>query len=538
MIRDFIKRRFGLFSFIVLLSIIGMSTAAGASILLAYAFNEVISGHFNLFLRWVLLFLLLNVVSDLAETLFGIVGEKMIQKYNHFLRASYVKAICNGEEKNKDINYHINTLTNDLVLLSQNYLWGFLKMVNAVFKILFAIVALFTFHWSLVVAAVILASLMILVPMMFNKQLIAVTKNISAANQALISTLNDWLSGIFELRWNGALNKLWATIDPRAKLLEADYVKNENLNSWVGFCSNAIGTISQLSLILLASFLATKGLVPVGLVVSVGDFVFQIFTGLVTMSNNITSHISGRPIKDKYQTMLTAVPVSQPLLEQETTILAPITVNVVGLGYQYANKKINYPDFKIAAGNKVAIVGPSGVGKTTLIEILSGELRDYTGTVQINQTELRKISERSLQKNIGVIPQHSHLFKTSVAENILLFNESLASKLPNVLRKVNLLSTVDELAAGVDTIVDPTMETLSGGEQQRISLARAFIRDKQFLIMDEGTSALDEANARDIVARLLNQPDITLLMVTHTSDHQLLAQFDQIIDLGDFSAAL
>ncbi|MGI6024783.1 MAG: ATP-binding cassette domain-containing protein [Pediococcus parvulus] len=183
-------------------------------------------------------------------------------------------------------------------------------------------------------------------------------------------------------------------------------------------------------------------------------------------------------------------------------------------------------------GDKVALVGPSGVGKTTLINILSGELSDYSGEFTLNGQEIKDISLNSLHHLIGIVPQHSHLFRTTIAENVLLFDETLEDKLPDALNEVNLSAVVGNLQHGIDTVVGPNDEKLSGGELQRISLARALIRNKEFLVIDEGTSALDESNARDIVRRLLNKKSITLLMITHTSDRKLLSEFDQIIQLS------
>ena len=374
--------------------------------------------------------------------------------------------------------------------------------------------------------------MMIVIPMLFNKQLTAVTKRISASNQELIASLNDWLGGLFELRWNGAAKKLWTRISPKAKALEDSYVKNETVDSWIGFFGNITGTISQFALILLASYLSTRGLVTTGVVVSVGDFIYLIFTGLVTMSNNITSHISGKAISEKYQHLLQTKQPADTETNKQVLAGQPQLVKVADLSYEYPNKTIKFPDFTIKEGSKVAIVGPSGVGKTTLMEILSGELTGYQGVAQINDLDIKNIDQESLREKIGIIPQTSHVFETTIAENVLLFDEGLKTELAPTLEKVNLAATVQGMTDGVETVVDPANGTMSGGEMQRISLARALIRGKEFLIMDEGTSALDEANARDIVQRLLNQPEITLLMVTHTSDHQLVAQFDQVIKLG------
>mgnify|MGYP003366011937 CR=1 FL=1 len=532
MIKDFVSKKPALFIFNILLSVVSMGSSAIGSVIFAYSFNALNQRNLAKFVQMNFLFFAFSILSDVTTYLFCVYSKKMIQNYNHDLRYHYIQSLIKKTNFSEiDVNKHINALTNDLLLLSEKYLWGFLKMVNAVFKIGFSIFALFTFHWSLVLASMFFAALMLTAPEFFNKRLTKVTEDISLSNQKLISTLNDWLGGLYDLSWSQVTNKLWSIISTKATELEDSYIEEAKINSFVGEWSNIISNISTVSLTILASILYFNGLVPFGIVVNIGSFIFSIFTGLVTISNNIATHISGKPISKKYQEILYTVDNRRI----EKNILLPnmsVKLCANNLSYRYKDKIIKYPDFNIKQGDKVALVGPSGVGKTTLINILSGELSDYSGEFTLNGQEIKDISLNSLHHLIGIVPQHSHLFRTTIAENVLLFDETLEDKLPDALNEVNLSAVVGNLQHGIDTVVGPNDEKLSGGELQRISLARALIRNKEFLIIDEGTSALDESNARDIVRRLLSKKSITLLMITHTSDRKLLSEFDQIIQLS------
>lgn len=148
---------------------------------------------------------------------------------------------------------------------------------------------------------------MLTAPEFFNKRLTKVTEDISLSNQKLISTLNDWLGGLYDLSWSQVTNKLWSIISPKATELEDSYIEEAKINSFVGEWSNIISNISTVSLTILASILYFNGLVPFGIVVNIGSFIFSIFTGLVTISNNIATHISGKPISKKYQEILYTV---------------------------------------------------------------------------------------------------------------------------------------------------------------------------------------------------------------------------------------
>lgn len=157
MIKDFVSKKPALFIFNILLSVVSMGSSAIGSVIFAYSFNALNQRNLAKFVQMNFLFFAFSILSDVTTYLFCVYSKKMIQNYNHDLRYHYIQSLIKKTNFSEiDVNKHINALTNDLLLLSEKYLWGFLKMVNAVFKIGFSIFALFTFHWSLVLASMFL----------------------------------------------------------------------------------------------------------------------------------------------------------------------------------------------------------------------------------------------------------------------------------------------------------------------------------------------------------------------------------------------
>ena len=333
----------------------------------------------------------------------------------------------------------------------------------------------------------------------------------------------------------GAMSfEFMGSVAPTSKKLGDAYVYESRVDGAVATFSNVVGTLAQIGITVVAGFLNFAGTVSIGVVVKVNSFIFPIFTGFMTLTNNISNHVSGQKLADKFLAISNAA--EQLDLDKtsnnEQVIPAAPAISLNHLSYQFGNKTIAYPDVIIEAGSKVAIMGPSGSGKSTLVKILMNQLPNYQGSITLWGNEVSRIATTEIEDFIGYLPQESHVFNTSVVENVTLYDDALKPELNHVLEEVNMLKTITALPEQSETVVGSNGYPLSGGEKQRLSLARAFIRQKKLLIIDEGTSALDEQNAKEIVSSIMKNKDLTLLMITHTSDRELIKDFDQVLTVG------
>ena len=158
--------------------------------------------------------------------------------------------------------------------------------------------------------------------------------------------------------------------------------------------------------------------------------------------------------------------------------------------------------FNIKRGEWVSIVGRSGVGKSTLVRMISGFIEPDKGDVIIGGIDLRELSRDSLRRHIGVIPQEVYIFSWSLKENILMGMEVEERKLEEVIEKAGLQGVVEKLPDGLDTLLGEGGYILSGGERQRIGIARVLVRSPDVVIFDEATSSLDSYSEGLIRERL------------------------------------
>ena len=185
----------------------------------------------------------------------------------------------------------------------------------------------------------------------------------------------------------------------------------------------------------------------------------------------------------------------------------------------------------VPAGSRVALVGPSGIGKSTIIEILL-RFRDYGGSVTLGGSEIRELAADDLRTLISAVPQRPHLFNATIGENILLGNaDASAEQLQQVLEDACLTPWITGLPLGLETPVGEGGAAVSGGEARRIALARALLKDAPILLLDEPTEGLDARTEQELVGRLIQATrGKTVLLVTHRP--ACLAMAERVVEMN------
>ena len=200
---------------------------------------------------------------------------------------------------------------------------------------------------------------------------------------------------------------------------------------------------------------------------------------------------------------------------------------------QQSSNVLNNINLSIKKGEKIAIKGRTGSGKTTLINIISGLLNPVSGSILIDGHNLDNEKKKGWQKNLAIVPQTTFLNDGTILENITLGfaqNKINNDKLRQVIEIANLNGFIEKLPNNVNEKVGERGVRLSGGQRQRIGIARALYRDANLIILDEPTNSLDFQTEMSILESLIkNEKDKTMIMISHND--RFLDFFDQIIDL-------
>lgn len=194
------------------------------------------------------------------------------------------------------------------------------------------------------------------------------------------------------------------------------------------------------------------------------------------------------------------------------------SINIKNLSFSYDNKSkvLENIDLGIKENSFCCFVGESGCGKSTLSSILTGNLRDYTGNIQIGDTELNNISEETLMKNITLVNHNSYIFKGTIEYNLKMGNKNaLKEQMLASLETVNLLGFINQ-ENGLNTELSEQGSNLSGGQKQRLAIARALLHDTPIYIFDEATSNID-VESENIIMNTINMlaKTKTVILISH-----------------------
>src|SRR5574339_165042 len=275
-----------------------------------------------------------------------------------------------------------------------------------------------------------------------------------------------------------------------------------------------------------------------GQIVTMQIFSFFVFGPLQEIGNIILSYREAQASLENFGNLMKKAPEPQPVNPSHLGTIEQLEFNNVGFRHHTAQQHaINNIDFSVSTGETIAFVGPSGSGKTTLMKLLVGLYRPQTGKILYNGLDENEIDFEDLRNQIGFVTQDTQLFSGTIKENLIFVNpDATEEDLHDVLNKASCQNLMLRAEKGLETMIGEGGLKLSGGEKQRLSIARALLRKPRVLIFDEATSSLDSLTEEEItttireVSSLGNQ--LTIL-IAHRLSTIMHADRIYVLEKGD-----
>jgi len=503
----------------------------GTSLLMIRTFQSIIERDMGGFVRWMLVmmgawFLLLGM-NSLQEFFQGRAVRFMNNALRHDMAATLLQK-NHSQFHALDTGEYLSWFTNDISQI-ENLAWKpFYQCVESAATVIFSTAALLTLHWSLLGAALVTTVVMLLVPQLFNKRMEKLGCSCAQEQAAATSKLKDLLEGYDVLRFFGREQRFRQGVDGASDQIERPKFRLTYIKGFVSGGVGCVNVLCQMLVNVLIGVLSIQGVILQGSLLGGGNLCGSLSNGLGSMAQLLLSFSSSKPYFEKITARADEVQtVTDIELEQLSSGIA-----VENLSFRYGEKPILQDlSLRFRKGGKYALTGPSGCGKSTLLKLLLGWLPDYGGAISFDDQDARDFTPEQLQRQMSYIEQNVFLFNSTIRDNITLGEAFPDEQMEKALRDSALAGDLAVMPDGLDTMVGEEGGNLSGGQKQRVAIARALIHDRSILLVDEGTSALDQKNADIVEKSLLANPDLTLILVSHHLTQERKKQFTQVYDL-------
>jgi ATP-binding cassette subfamily B protein len=422
---------------------------------------------------------------------------------------------------------------------TENFIKNF---VNILFTVVvgIAIVAIFSFRihpWLPVIYFGGIAVLM-LISNLLSQKVKTIQKSIVSQTTSLAGSTTESLRNIELVKSLGLTGQEVERLNKNTyKILGLELTKVKRIRS-IGFIQGTfVNTLRQVILFMLM-WLIFRGQMDAGELVTMQIFSFFVFGPLQEIGNIILSYREAEASLANFKNLMQKAPEAVPQKPQHLGAIQQLEFRNVGFKHQSAmHKAIDDISFKAHTGETIAFVGPSGSGKTTLMKLLVGLYRPQEGAVLYNGIDETSIDFNDLRAQIGFVTQDTQLFSGTIRENLLFVNPLATEEaLQDVLKKASVHTLLARAEKGMETVIGEGGLKLSGGEKQRLSIARALIRRPRLLIFDEATSALDSITEEEInetIRNISSLNDQIMILIAHRLSTIMHADRIYVLERGE-----
>lgn len=418
-----------------------------------------------------------------------------------------------------------------------------MNFINILFSVLVGIVFVFFYaamfiHWSIPITYVVGIFLLTVITNLLSKKIKIIQKNIVGQTTALAGSTTESLRNIELVKSLGLTAQEVERLNKNTyKILGLELTKVKRIRSISFIQGTFVNTLRQVILFILMWLIFGRHM-DAGQLVTMQIFSFFVFGPLQEIGNILLSYREAEASLNNFDALMKKTPELDP---PDPKHLGDIeTLSFQNVTFQHktaAQKAIDNISFDVRIGETIAFVGPSGSGKSTLMKLLVGLYRPQEGKILYNGLDETKIRFDDLRNQIGFVTQDTNLFSGTIKENLMFVNPvATEEELMDALQKASCQNLLVRAEKGLDTMIGEGGLKLSGGEKQRLSIARALLRKPKLLLFDEATSALDSLTEEEITDTIreisLEGTQITVL-IAHRLSTIMHADRIYVLEKGD-----
>ena len=456
--------------------------------------------------------------------------EKAMRQYKDFAFQKLMEKSISSFRAESTAAY-LSALTNDAASVEADYLAQQLSVITKAVTFLGALAMMLWYSPLMTLIAAGLTILPLIASLLTGSRLQAAEKRVADRNRDFTAALSDCLGGFSVVKTFQAEKEIFRLFAESNRALEQEKFSRRRVKALVGMIGAIAGIVAQLGVFLAGAYLALTGK---GLTAGAVILFVNLMNFMIEPVAELPALLAGR------KAALALVGRLADALEQKDVCTDGVRLGRLEQALRLEDVHFSYDGEKeilrgvsavFEAGKAYAIVGASGSGKSTLLNLLTAPGMDYAGRIELDGTELRTAAPESVYAVISSIQQNVFVFNASIRDNVTMFRAFPPEALAQAMRRAHLEQLLAERGEGY--LCGENGSALSGGEKQRISIARSLLKNASLLLADEATAALDAQTAHAVTDDLLSLTGVTRIIVTHTLEQAALRRFDGILVLKD-----
>ena len=456
--------------------------------------------------------------------------EKAMRQYKDFAFQKLTEKSISSFRAESTAAY-LSALTNDAASIEADDLSQLLSVITKAVTFFGALAMMLWYSPLMTAIAAGVTVLPLIASVLTGGQLQAAEKRVSDQNRDFTAALSDCLGGFSVVKTFRAEKEIFRLFAESNRALEQEKFSRRRLKALVGMIGATTGIIAQLGVFLAGAYLALSGRgLTAGAVILFVNLMNFMIEPVAELPALLAARKAARGLIVKLADALEQ-DEAQPDGVQITPLTRELRLENVRFSYDGETEILRGVSAVFEAGKAYAVVGASGSGKSTLLNLLTSPGMAYEGSILLDGTELRTASPESLYETVSLIQQNVFVFNASIRDNVTMFRSFPPEELAQAVRRAQLEALI--AGRGEGYLCGENGSGLSGGEKQRISIARSLLKHASVLLADEATAALDAQTAHQVTDDILSLSGVTRIVVTHTLEQAALRRYDGILVLKD-----